>query len=77
MFIAHVIPNSAGTQIALGDGSHKHVIEPFDRVLLPAASMKKKTERLHDFLRRVKTHNRDSSKRATPLLAQMSGDTSD
>ena len=47
-FIAHVIPNSAGTRITLGDGSHKDVIEPFDRVLLEAASIKKEKSQRPD-----------------------------
>ncbi len=40
-FVAHVVPHDAGSRITFGDGSHKDVVEPFDRVLVAAASMKK------------------------------------
>ena len=40
-FIAHIVPADKGTRITFADGSHKDVVEPFDRVMAAAASVKK------------------------------------
>lgn len=40
-FMAHVIPNGAGTRITFGDGSSKDVSDSFDNVMRAVALVKK------------------------------------